>query len=84
MNISLTTTAWVVIILYCLVVLAAAMLAAAARKEWPFIPEKYESVAQYQSAMIVKALSNWLIGAPLLVARFIVGVAILRWMGWLH
>lgn len=78
-----TPTLWVAVGIYSVMVLLALMWSAAARDEWPYFEGQYNSAAWYITLKLFATVANWTLGMPILIARFIVGVIILRYLGWL-
>lgn len=74
---------WVFVVIVELFYLLCYLVLPLTVEKWPYIAGKYESAASFHAAKLSGMILSWLIGAPLLVARFLVGVAILRFVGWL-
>jgi hypothetical protein len=74
---------WIFVIVVQLITLAWYLVWPSINDDWPYIEGKYKSATQYQSAKLFGMLVGWVLGTLTLVARFLVGVAILRFIGWL-
>lgn len=73
---------WIAIVIIESLALLFYLFSPLAIEEWPYIPGRYKTAGDFQAARIGGMLVSWLLGAPLLVARLLVGVAILRFIGW--